>query len=355
MQRLLALVFLGCLVVPVNLNADDEADYVNRGVDSLEKGEYDKAIAAYTDAIRLDPKYEPAYALRGIAWGKKGEYDKAIADFNEAVRLNPNNPNDYGARGMAWLEKGQYDKAIADCNDAIRLNSKDANAYGTRGFAWRKKGEYDKAIADFNQAVTINPKDAFAYNELAWLYATCPDEQHRDGKKAVENANVANRLTEGKNCGCMDTLAAAYAESGNFEKAREWETKVIKLAATDKSVTAKNRADAASRLELYKQNKPYRDEPKQKWQREAARAALIEMVKAGKHEELKMVLPHLRSDPIIADGDDCISIGKWKVSLKNRTFVILVDAGPIFAEYSGKFTQGENGTWRAEITGEKHN
>ncbi len=354
MQRVLVMFFLVCLAIPANLNADDAEDYFNHGVDSLKKGEHDKAITDFTEAIRLDPKYEPAYNLRGIAWGKKGEYEKAIANFTEAIRLNPKNPKVYDARGLASLEKGELDKAIADCSEAIRLNPKDADAYGTRGFAWRKKGEYDKAIADFNQAVAVNPKDAFAYNDLAWLYATCPDKKHRDGKKAVENANKAYQLTEGKNFGCIDTLAAAYAESGDFKKAREWETKVIELAATDKSVTVKNKADAASRLELYRQNKPYREKPKQKWQQEAARAALIEMVKAGKHEELKMALPNLRSDPIIADGDDCISIGKWRVNMKDRTFAITVIAVPIFAEYSGVFTLGENGTWRAEITSEKH-
>ena len=79
------------------------------------------------------------------------------------------------------------------------------------------------------------------------------------------------------------------------------------------------------------------------------------MVKAGKHEELKFGLPYLRSDPIVADDGDWISIGQWHVNMKDRTFVISLVAGPIFAEYSGKFTQGKNGAWRAEITNETHN
>ena len=96
MNRLFVMFLLGCLAIPANLHADDAVDYFNRGVASLRKGKHDKAIANFTEAIRLDPNYEPAYALRGIAWGTKGDCEKAIADFNAAIRLNPNNPSVYG-------------------------------------------------------------------------------------------------------------------------------------------------------------------------------------------------------------------------------------------------------------------
>ena len=180
------------------------------------------------------------------------------------ANLHADDAVDYFNRGVDSLRKGKHDKAITDFTAAIRLDPNYEPAYALRGIAWGTKGDCEKAIADFNQAVAINPKDAPAHNDLAWLYATCPDKNYRDGKKAVENANKAYRLTAEKNCGCLDTLAAAYAENGDFKKARELEAKVIEMAVTDKSVTATNKADAASRLELYKQNKPYHEEPKRK-------------------------------------------------------------------------------------------
>ena len=64
--------------------------YDNRGLIWQEKGDLDKAIADYTEAIRLDPKYAMAYDSRGRRLGTKGDLDKAIADFNEAIRLDPN-------------------------------------------------------------------------------------------------------------------------------------------------------------------------------------------------------------------------------------------------------------------------
>ena len=66
------------------------------------KKEYDKAIADYDQAIRLDPKYAAAYHNRGLAWYAKKEYDKAIADYDEAIRLDPKYAVAYDNRGDAW-------------------------------------------------------------------------------------------------------------------------------------------------------------------------------------------------------------------------------------------------------------
>jgi Flp pilus assembly protein TadD len=122
---------------------------------------------------------------------------------------------------------------------------------------WTARKEYDKAVADFSHAVKLDPKNANSCNALAWLQATCPDQRYRDGKNAVVNALRAVQLSGGKNGEYTDTLAAAYAESGDFAKAREWETKAISLA-----VDEKKKQGFRSRLELYKQSKPYRIEAK---------------------------------------------------------------------------------------------
>ena len=91
-----------------------------------------------------------------------------------------------------------------------------AVTYVSRGDAWSDKGEYAKAFADFNAAIQLDPSNAHAYSSLASLQTTCPDEKYRDGKKAVENANIAYQLTEGRNWMFIEVLAEAYAESGEL-------------------------------------------------------------------------------------------------------------------------------------------
>ena len=258
----------------LRLYPSDPMTYNGRGIAWSDKNEYEKALADYSDALRLLDSKDSAriatvYCNRGVVWEKTGEYDKAITDYNQALRLlNPKDTNKtsivYYNRGYIWDQKGEYDKAIADYNQALAINPKFPHAYNNRGRIWRKKGEYGKAIADHNQCLAVDPKHATAYAYLAFLRATCPNEKYRDGKKAVENAKKAYELDGGKNWEVLDSLGTAYAESGDFEKAKEWETKAIEMAKADKSVAAKDKADAAARLELYKQNKPYREELKKK-------------------------------------------------------------------------------------------
>ncbi len=92
-------------------------------------------------------------------------------------------------------------------------------------------------------------------NGWAWLWTTCPDKTHRDGKKAVESATCACELGEWKEANLLGTLAAACAEAGDFEKAVEWQEKANTLY-TD----ADERKEGEERLGLYKEKKPYRDE-----------------------------------------------------------------------------------------------
>ena len=158
----------------------------------------------------------------------------------------------YTDRGRAWYDEQEYDKAIADYDEAIRLNPKYAWAYNNRGLARAAKGEYDKALADYDEAIRLDPEYAWAYNNRAWLWATCPDDRYRDGKRAVESATRACKLTEWKEAFPLSTLAAAYAESGDFDAAIKCQDKAQAMYLDDK-----DREKGLARLELYKAHRPY--------------------------------------------------------------------------------------------------
>jgi tetratricopeptide (TPR) repeat protein len=191
-------------------------------------------------------------------WVRSGDvvlFDQAIDYFTQQIGANPGAANLYLVRGLIWAVKGKADSALADFNEAIRLHPKDAVAYNNRGIAWKGKKEYDKAIADYDEAIHFDPKYAVAYNNRAWLWATCPDEKYRDGKKAVEDATRACEMSGWKDVNSIDTLAASYAEAGDFDKAVEWQGKANSLYAD-----SEDRKKGEERLKLYKDGRPYRDE-----------------------------------------------------------------------------------------------
>jgi tetratricopeptide (TPR) repeat protein len=239
----------------IRLDSNNYTAYRSRGFIWDLKGDYNKAIKDHTKSIQLDPKDPLKYLNRGTARGKKGEYDKAIKDFTEANRLDPNNARAYHYRGKAWYYKREYGKAIKDFTEVIHFYPNYVNAYNDRAFAWSKKGEQNKAIKDFTEAIRLNPKYASAYNGRAWLYATCPNANFRNGEQAVKDATQACELTNWKNVRNLETLAAAYAENGDFENAIKWQQTAIDMAT---GVVIKT---YHFNLELYKAGKPYRQKP----------------------------------------------------------------------------------------------
>jgi tetratricopeptide (TPR) repeat protein len=144
-------------------NRNRRIAYDNRGVAWHTKGDNDRAIGDYTEAVRLNPKDPVAYDNRGTAWRDKGDLDRALADYNRAIALNSNNVIAYNNRGNVRAEKGDNKSAVADYTEAIRLDPKYAVAYVNRGLAWYAVGDNTRAIADSVEAIRLDPNNAMAY------------------------------------------------------------------------------------------------------------------------------------------------------------------------------------------------
>jgi tetratricopeptide (TPR) repeat protein len=236
------------------LDPRNAAVYTGRGLVWHAKAEYDRAIADYSEAIWLDSRCARAYVDRAFCWSAKKEYDKAIADCSKAIELDPQDAAAYRIRGGVWEDKQEYDKAIADFSESIRLDPKRAGVYIDRGEAWKVRREWEKAIADYNQAISLDCKCAVAHDRRAWLWATCPDGEYRDAKRAVESATKACELSTWNESNYLDTLAAAYAEAGDFDAAVKWQSNAIELLTDEKK-----KQEYRSRLKLYGEKKPYRE------------------------------------------------------------------------------------------------
>lgn len=240
----------------IQLAPNVHAAYTNRGTCWFDKGEFDKSVSDFGEAIRLNPKSSTSHSNRAESWVRKAEYDKAIADATEAIRLAPSDSWTYRYRGMAYSGKKQFTKAISDYEEALKIDGKRASAYALRGAALAGNGDYARAVEDFNKAMSLDPSDEYVWFVAAQFYATCPDEKFRNGQKAIEYAKKACEKANWNAADFLDTLAAAYAETSDFKKAVEWQTKAVERASE------KQKDDFQARLDLYKSGKPYRDEPK---------------------------------------------------------------------------------------------
>jgi tetratricopeptide (TPR) repeat protein len=139
-----ALSALGCL----SLNSNDAWDFIERGNKYYDRGEYDRAIENYTQAIRLNPMSAYAYNRRGDAYTRKGDYNNAIEDYTQAVTHDPDDADGYNGRGNAYIGIDEYDLAIADLTQAITIAAQSddllayrytINAYLYRGRAYHLK------------------------------------------------------------------------------------------------------------------------------------------------------------------------------------------------------------------------
>ena len=140
--------------------------FLDRGIVYADKGDRDRAIADYNEALRLNPKQAFAFYNRGLEYADKGDLDHAIADYNEAIRLNPEYADALHGRGMAYMAKGDLDHGIADFTETIRFDPKNYDATFSRGMANLYAGAVPQAMADFDKASALHPKGAYA---ALWL------------------------------------------------------------------------------------------------------------------------------------------------------------------------------------------
>src|SRR5207248_1112343 len=182
----------------------------------------------------------------GLVLLQKGKIDDGIAHYRSALQMQPNSWDAEYNLGTALLGKGQVDEAILHCERAVAMRPTDPDAQVSLGNAVFQKGRIDESIATLTN--------------LAWLMATSQDASLRNGAKAVEFAGQADRLAGGTNTLVLRTLAAAYAENGEFANAIKTARSAIQLARMhgEDSLTT----DLDRQIALYQLSMPYRETAK---------------------------------------------------------------------------------------------
>ena len=214
----------------------------------------DKAIGDLNEALRLNPQNVEGHQNRARLLAKKGEADGAIGDLSEALRISPTDAESYRLRGIVYTSKHDFDHAVTDFTALLKLNSTNTEAYVHRTDAYWLKGDFQSAIADCRTLFQLYPRSAAHCNKLAMMLATCPSVSARNGKEAVEVARRACRLSAWDEH-CLATLAAAYAESGDFGQALKYQKQALAMA----NWPDPERKEMQKRLDLYEQGKPFHE------------------------------------------------------------------------------------------------
>jgi tetratricopeptide (TPR) repeat protein len=214
----------------IRLNPKSGSAFFFRGREYARKEDYNRAIDDYSEAIRLSSKIGAsalgsAYALRGYAYLRNGDNVHAITDYNEAIRLDPKNASSYYNRGSAHYAKGDNDQAIADYTEAIRLNLNPglAAVYHSRGSAFQQKGDNDRAIVDYTEVIRLNPKSSAAYNNRGNVYLAKGDLD-----RAVADYTEAIRLNSNL-APAYHNRARAYRRKGDNDRAMADDTEASRL------------------------------------------------------------------------------------------------------------------------------
>jgi len=218
-------------------------------------GNGEAAAADLAKVLAAQPDNPAALELRGLMAADKGDFAAAIRDFTTLANRPEQDPLVLGQLGMLHLAAKQPRAAIDWFSKAIKIDADQFLSRRGRSDALISIGQHAKAVKDLERALTLKPDDSGVLNNLAWLLATSPDDALRDGKRAIELATKACDVTEWKAAHIISTLAAGYAETGDFAKAREYSEKAV-----DTDGGAGGIDDQLKReLQSYVEEKPWRE------------------------------------------------------------------------------------------------
>ena len=236
---------------------------VQQGTLSLREWKIPHAIAAFTRAIEIEPKYAEAYVKRGLAYYRLGQYKAAIADYTQTLDLKRYHADAYASRGDAYRALGEMQHAIADYSASLKKRwsarvlrrraqtyfeqdnvqnaladyntvikrQPSAMAYYTRGNAYFQLSIQDDAnhlklaLADMDQAIALEPRFASAYISRARIYARAGEQASAtaDYMNAVELLTEAIKTWQGEPNALIQIYlwrAFAYQKLGKTDKAQ---------------------------------------------------------------------------------------------------------------------------------------
>ncbi len=217
-------------------------------------GKLEEAIEHHRTALRVDPKFVSAHVNLGYALASRGRFGEAIEHFQTALRLDPDNGAAHRYLALAFQKSGRLEEAIAAYRRALSVDPKDAEAHNQLGTVLTVLRRFDAALPHFRAAIRLKPGWPAPVNGAAWILATHPDRNKQDPAEAVRLAEQAAEWTRRGDAEILDTLGAAYAAAGHFQKATTTAEAALKRASGQGA--GRLAKMIRSHIELYRQGKP---------------------------------------------------------------------------------------------------
>ncbi|MFZ0828552.1 MAG: tetratricopeptide repeat protein [Verrucomicrobiia bacterium] len=220
-------------------------------------GRPDAAVSCYRDVLQVDPDNSDVRIGFGLALIEQGNLDGAEAAFSSVLQADPGNARAVDGLGQVLARQNRLDEARARFLESMKLDPKYAPVHLHNAMCLSAQRQAREAVMEYRKALTLDDQLSMADDQLAWLLATYPDPQIRNGQTAVGLAERACRMTNNEQPFYLGTLAAAYAEAGRFndailtaEKARD----VARKAGMEKIAVRNEQL-----LELYRAGRPYHE------------------------------------------------------------------------------------------------
>lgn len=240
----------------IALQPDSAYGYDSLGNALLQIGDIAGAKTQYQKALEIKPDFAEAYGNLGRSLLRLGQVDEAIVQLQERVALQPESAVAHNELGYCLLRAGRLDDAVDQFQKSLEIQPDNYEVCYILGTTYYREGMAAKAIACYGKVVELRPQFIPAKLELAWILATWPEPSVRNGERAVALARQAEQLTTRKSPQILRTLAAAYAEEGQFSNALATAREGLALATSQSDPRL---ASALQKeIELYQANSPCR-------------------------------------------------------------------------------------------------
>ena len=227
----------------------------------LQRRDFRMAMRDVNQALRIDPSLAEAIQLKGVIYLRQEKTAEAVRIFEVLVNRTPDSIDAITQLAYARGQNNDYAGAVKLLNKALKKFADDDNRCALlrcRGDIELLYGKFAAASATYDQILAIRPDDSGTLNNYAWLLATAPDEAARNGELALKYAQKASDLTNNKESHILSTLGAAYAETGDFDKALECANKAVEIGEKQ---NVDRLDDLKKEPESYLKKQPWRETP----------------------------------------------------------------------------------------------